>query len=437
MLQTEITLAEALRALLTNEKYSDVTLKGTDGILVKANRAMLAVRSPVFDRMLYGDFAEASKCVVDVGYSGDVLEEVIAYIYTDSAPILNEGSRQQSFDDKGDKAVRKVLGLMEAASFFCLSELGKKVQEYTCATLKTSPLFCVAWYAACGDQETTSGALAVSDLAFEKIRLDPKLLLQASYVNLLSSSGLEELLKDERVSADEYTLFLVLQAWTNAETEQCCNSRMDSAAQLSKHLCLEHIDPTNLKQAVASSGLVTNDQLVEAYRRQALKEHDVSSYRKTRLPVAWRKSNNVVASCVSGDLLVADVLQCPVLSSGVHKWSILVERGTYMQLGVVASTALPFNFDDWIGNQGGGWVYSNFGFAFHNGNMIQGQLPTFGQGSIVTFILDLTGEGTLGASVDDNPPILIFSNMQNVHAAGFLPAASLNRPARVRFLGFK
>jgi hypothetical protein len=74
MMQSEITREEALLALLMNEKYSDITLKGTDGSLIKANRAMLAARSPVFDSMLYGDFAEASQSVVGVGYTGDVLK---------------------------------------------------------------------------------------------------------------------------------------------------------------------------------------------------------------------------------------------------------------------------------------------------------------------------------------------------------------------------
>jgi hypothetical protein len=87
--QPKVTLAEALKALLlTKEELSDLTLKGKDGSTVRANRAMLAARSPVFHRMLYGQFSEAEQSVVELGYTGDVLKEIVEYIHTDTALIL-------------------------------------------------------------------------------------------------------------------------------------------------------------------------------------------------------------------------------------------------------------------------------------------------------------------------------------------------------------
>jgi hypothetical protein len=52
-------------------------MKGTnDGIRVL--RALAAKRSKVFHRMLYGNFAEASKAVAELGYySGEVLKVVV------------------------------------------------------------------------------------------------------------------------------------------------------------------------------------------------------------------------------------------------------------------------------------------------------------------------------------------------------------------------
>lgn len=61
---TQITLKDALRALFTDPSLSDVNLKGTDGVLVHANRCILAARSQVFRNMLYGDFLEAGESVV-------------------------------------------------------------------------------------------------------------------------------------------------------------------------------------------------------------------------------------------------------------------------------------------------------------------------------------------------------------------------------------
>jgi BTB/POZ domain len=72
----------ALRSLLTREDLSDVTLRGSDGILVLANRNILARRSSVFFGMLYGPFKEASNPVVDVGYEGKVLQAIVSYMRT-------------------------------------------------------------------------------------------------------------------------------------------------------------------------------------------------------------------------------------------------------------------------------------------------------------------------------------------------------------------
>lgn len=59
----------------------DLTLKGTDGtLLVHGNRCIVAARSPVFKRMLFGEFAEASKSVVAVVYKGGVLHAIDEYV---------------------------------------------------------------------------------------------------------------------------------------------------------------------------------------------------------------------------------------------------------------------------------------------------------------------------------------------------------------------
>ena len=44
-LQHKITRKQAFSSLLTDEELSDITLRGTDGTLVHANRCMLAARS--------------------------------------------------------------------------------------------------------------------------------------------------------------------------------------------------------------------------------------------------------------------------------------------------------------------------------------------------------------------------------------------------------
>jgi hypothetical protein len=67
------------------------------------------------------------------------------------------------------------------------------------------------------------------------------------------------------------------------------------------------------------------------------------------------------------------------------------------------------------------------------------------KGSQVTFLLDLTGDGTLSASVDGTSFHQLFSDMHSKVRSvnpegGFVPAIDLNRSdqkVRVRFLGFE
>jgi hypothetical protein len=57
-------------------------------------------------------------------------------------------------------------------------------------------------------------------------------------------------------------------------------------------------------------------------------------------------------------------------------------------------------------------------------------------------ILDLTGEGTLSASVDGKPAVKLFAKMlsklEGFTTKGFVPAVSLfDKGGSVRFLGFE
>lgn len=72
----------------------DVSLVGTDGGHVPAAKAILAMRSPVFRKMFYGEFKEASgDCdSVEMNYPADVLGGVVSYCYV-GIPSLNKSTK--------------------------------------------------------------------------------------------------------------------------------------------------------------------------------------------------------------------------------------------------------------------------------------------------------------------------------------------------------
>jgi hypothetical protein len=236
----------------------------------------------------------------------------------------------------------------------------------------------------------------------------------------------------------------VLRAWAEAKENSNCaeseeSSRQDrkrAASELTRHIAFEHIDPETLSTTVKASGLVTMGQLCEAYESQALsaKQHGFSC-KKMRF-AGWKTSNDVHFSSKNNGMYSTDVLQCPALTFGVHKWSILVEEMTVsLHLGVT-STVHTLNCNEFPGRQSGGWVYGFNGGAYHNTSQNSSGHPTFKKGSKVTFILDLTGEGTLSSSVDGTPAVQVFSNMLS-KSKGFVPAVSCYGTGAVRFLGFE
>jgi hypothetical protein len=137
-----------------------------------------------------------------------------------------------------------------------------------------------------------------------------------------------------------------------------------------------------------------------------------------------------------------ELLECPPMTLGIHKWSVLVEGGMYGYFGV-ASTVHSFEEESILGHQEGGWAYCSDGGAIHNNEGVNWDSPILRKGSKVTFILDLTGEGTLSASVDGNPFRRLFTDMLSKvrivnPEGGFVPAVSLDDYRdRVRFLGFE
>jgi hypothetical protein len=453
MIQTEITRDEAIRALLTHEKYADITLKGTDGSLVRANRAMLAARSPVFDSMLYGDFVEAQQSIVNVGYTEETLRDVVNYIYTDELPIVDREQPNIDNTAQDTSATRKMLALMDGATYFALPDLCRKAEAMAITQMDKKPSLCVTYFAAC----ETHGALVateVKDHALEKIRANPKILLEEG-VSLasLSSSHFEKVLKDKNVRADELTLFQILQAWTAANdgqhdkdsavsNETSSQSRKRAASQLTQHIALELIDPEALSTTVKASGLVTKDQLLEAYESQALlsKQQHGTSFKKMRF-AGWKTTNDVVFTSYKSRGYSTEVIQCPPLTSGVHKWSILVEEMIYHVYFGVASTVHELDYNRFLGHQSGGWAYGQ-GSAYHNDATVSNGHPKLKTGSKVTLILDLTGEGTLSASVDGKPAVQLFAEMLSEldgfkNTKGFVPAVSISGKGGARFLGFE
>jgi len=422
--EEEVSRDDALRSLFEDEIYFDVTLKGSDGVLVPVNRSFLTARSPVFRKMLLGVFKEASMDAVEVGYRGNVLRSLVKFAFTDSAPLLDRDSYNENL--KGSAAVDRVkdlLSLADAANYYALPKLRTEA-EATAKTLidKEKPWLLVAFLAACDDANLTISSLEKA--ALQMVFDYPELLLRKeSAVHLLSQNVMEKILKGETVCASEYTLFQILQAWSAGDDEDDADkreSRKSATNELMRCIALERIDPKTLSTVVVNSGMATQDELYETFKKQAicLFEGNAVIYDQTRAP-CWKSSKSPDYACVSTEWST-ELLLCPAITTGVRKWSVKVEEICECWSAGVAS---PLH----------GYENETFFFSIVDSR------------NTITFVLDLTGSGTLHASVDGGAQQELYTDMISTVKAsqgsdaipGFIPAVSLMIPGKVRFLGFE
>jgi BTB/POZ domain len=270
----EISHYDMLESFLTDKELNDVTLKGTDGVEVSANRFFLAARSKIFRAMFFGKFREAKSPVVNLAFQGIVLRAVVEYIVTDSAEMLNTKKRKSTDDTippYDGKNIESLVSLAEAAAYFHLPELGKRVFALWGHICTNWPGLSLAFLQACRvagptiPPELTGKALqCVRALRFENITADQ--------VSCLSNEILETILQDDEMEMPEYERFLILQQWMEAVgcPPSVQSDRCATAANLSKSISFEKIDARHLSTTVAASGLITSEKLADVYKNQAL-----------------------------------------------------------------------------------------------------------------------------------------------------------------------
>jgi hypothetical protein len=218
--------------------------------------------------MFFGKFREAKSPIVDLGFEGNVLRAVVEYIVTDSTDMIKRETwacaSGNNFSD-----IRSLVSLVDAASYFHLPELGNQVLALLEHILLNLPEFSLAIFQACkmGGPTITS---ELTEAALERVRTLP---FKTTYnlSPLLEAEVLEAILKDVYVEMTECERFQILKEWmVSGDSLSSPSDRRATAANLSKHIFFERIDPRCLSTTVAESGLVSSEQLLAVYQKQAI-----------------------------------------------------------------------------------------------------------------------------------------------------------------------
>jgi hypothetical protein len=436
-LEEEASLALAHKHLLLNGDFSDVTLEGTDGEHIQAHRVILAARSKVFQKLLFGDFAEAKDAVIPVGFEGSVLHAIVEYCYTDKVSLCKEKVCHPYM-------AHTIVSLTTAADYFEFPKLRRQVTEYACNQIIAHKLLALPFLTAA--DQIVGSAPRIRECAVGAIQTDytgSVLGLENKHITALSHAVLESIVSDNAIITDEIHLFRLVEQWSEGPTveesaadEQQEDRKPIALVLIAKHTRFDRISYFDLSNTVTTSGLVTTEQLLEAYKSHAeLASQNYSQPLKTKRMPCWENSNSTLVLFgvrPNMELRIIQRLRCREMVSGRHIWSIEVV------------TLSPSGKSMWLGVRSGQqeWIYGSTGKTWHTGSTARQGLPVYGVASVVTLTLDLTGTGELSASVDGGSNRVLFVHLFKPGDDGlklklsFVPIVSMKTPGAVRFKGF-
>jgi len=281
LLPPDSPVIQDLLEALQDEEMTDVVLEGHDQVPVPACRFVLAARSSVLRRMLYGNFKESTSSKILLHeYDSVILEAIVEWC------CRNEISKFRLYIHRTAVSARRLVQLYKAADYLALVGLAKMVAQMAHnLTTRFPPLACAVYDEA--DLHTK-----ISQDALEMIEKRPYVTLPPDSdteggIACLTEHKLISIYEDSNVQAGELFLFQMLKEWL-----QCRNEDHDSTSRgavpdgeegerqhndfatvrvCASHLKLENIEPHDLLTLVSPSGFCDPNTITQALTHQALK----------------------------------------------------------------------------------------------------------------------------------------------------------------------
>jgi hypothetical protein len=281
-LSSDSPVIQDLLEALQDEDLTDVTLEGQDGIPIPASRFVLAARSAVLKRMLYGNFREANTSRISLeDYDSVILEAIVEYCYR------NEISKFRLYIHRTAASARRLVQLYKAADYLALMGLASLVAQMAHnLTTRYPPLACAVY-----DEAVMT--TKVSRDALEMIQSRPYVTLPPDSnteggIGCLSSHKLISVYQDAGVQAGELFMFQMLQEWKQCMEEESGNHHhrgadeteggeraggciLSAVQKCATYLVLENIEPHDLLTLVSPSGFCEPESITEAITKQALR----------------------------------------------------------------------------------------------------------------------------------------------------------------------
>ncbi|KOB73665.1 Roadkill [Operophtera brumata] len=87
-------LCDDFKKLLTDDSYSDFTIKSAEGVEFRVHKNVLAIRSKVLKAQFEHNTKESITNLVETQWETEVLRDVLTFVYTNKAPQISEHPEQ-------------------------------------------------------------------------------------------------------------------------------------------------------------------------------------------------------------------------------------------------------------------------------------------------------------------------------------------------------
>ncbi|GES82566.1 hypothetical protein GLOIN_2v1696277 [Rhizophagus clarus] len=441
------TLSNDLKSLLNNTLFSDIKIKGNDGVEINAHRVILAFSSGILH------------IILEYLYTGRVTEQTL------TIEVVAEG--------------------FHGADYFLLEQLKHQIIEFFKNHLKNNNenkinLSAKVLSRLLECMESTNNEFV--DVLHDSIKSYPLKSIEYSNLNdkaleyILSNTKREE--KPKIFSISEYDLFHYIILWAANEISEAALSfyksclpssetiksldrnnnsslidihniqdltkyqttMMKKTSSLLNHVKLEQIHPFIISNIIEPfNGLIDSKTLISIYRKQALLAGKHICLND--IPFQWddnaRGSNMylnnmsvIVSNSPTHEWIRTTV---PISGQDLFEWDIVVEViCVHFWVGICTIKGYNVDYNSWLGKQEYGWVFGSNRVICYNTQEENGPYTNkygieFKENDIITVHLDMRGR-TCSFSINGKRYPVAFCNLPDE----IYPAVSLRAPGRAR-----
>ena len=220
---TRPTIRERAKFMLNTDRLSDVKFVATknDGEseskqVIPAHKFILAIGSPVFEAMFYGELAATEDTIELPDCDYESLLELFRYMYSDEVNL--NGSN--------------VMGVLYLAKKYILPSLADKCSKYLKQKLNPSNVFSVLPSSLKYEEK------ALEDRCWKVIENQTEASVKSEGFETIERSLLEAIVARDSLTIKEVTLFQAADRWA---TKQCKKQGLEADGQLKRRILGEEI----------------------------------------------------------------------------------------------------------------------------------------------------------------------------------------------------